>query len=82
MLPYDWIIIIVPLRAIYFWYSEFKDNDSVYNLKSFTLCLRFKMLEKETGLGHKPLHKKPPNNEKLMFFVSNISVSLFNCSDM
>jgi hypothetical protein len=41
------------------------------------------------GLGkkppeHKPPDIKPPNNEKykLMFFVSNISVSLFNCSDM
>ena len=41
------------------------------------------------GLGkkppeHKPPDKKPPNNEKykLMFCVSNISVYLFNCSDM
>jgi hypothetical protein len=31
-----------------------------------------------------PRTKSPSNNEKykLMFFVSNISVSLFNCSDM
>ena len=42
-----------------------------------------------SGLGQmppdkSPLNKKPPNNEKymLMFFVSNISVSLFNYSDM
>ena len=48
---------------------------------SCSCILNFSLL---WGLGQKPPDKKPPNNEKymLMFFVSNISVSLFNCSDM